>query len=256
MQEVVQFFHDIWLTLRNGGFPDLGWWSYLLLILLAATEGPFSVLLGAAAASAGYLDPRYVYLAAVTGNLIGDTGWYLVGYANKTERLLRFGRLLGMHPEHIDRLQIAIRAHGAKLILLAKLSISLMIPALVAAGVARVPWRRWFPVVFCIELVWTALLVWVGYHATEMIKQFERGMAMVGFLFVAILVVSVVRYVRRLIQREQEILAPPPTPRPPLFPSHRNGAQQPDTHQSGDGPPLTVIFEHDQPATLRDSEPQ
>ncbi|RIK38858.1 MAG: hypothetical protein DCC55_19825 [Chloroflexi bacterium] len=251
MQEVVQFFYDIWLTLRHGGFPDLGWWSYVLLILLAATEGPFSVLLGAAAASAGYLDPRYVYLAAVTGNLIGDIGWYFVGYANKTERFARFGRLVGIHPEHIDRLQIAIRAHGAKLILLAKLSISLMIPALVAAGIARVPWRRWLPAVFFIEMAWTAMLVWVGYHATEMISQFERGMAIVGFVFVVIVVVSVVRYVRRLIQREEEALAPPPTPKPPLFPAHRNGAQQ-----SSDNPSLKVIFEHDQPAALRDSEPR
>jgi membrane protein DedA with SNARE-associated domain len=213
MGEILQFFHDIWQTLRSGGFPDLGWWSYLLLMLLAATEGPFSVLLGAAAASAGYLHPGYVYLAAVTGNLLGDTVWYLIGYSNKTENLHRFGRYVGVHPEHIDKLKVAIRAHATKLILLAKFSISLMIPTLVAAGLARVPFRRWFPMVFLIELLWTGLLVWIGYHTTYLITNVEHWLAWIGAAFVLILIASVVRYVRRLIQQEEEqVVAPPVLP--------------------------------------------
>jgi membrane protein DedA with SNARE-associated domain len=228
MEAVLQFLHDTWQTLRHGGFPDLGWWSYLLLMLLAATEGPLSVLLGAAAASAGYLEPGYVYLAAVTGNLLGDTVWYLLGYANKTDRLLHFGGYFGMHPEHIVKLKVAIRRHATKLILLAKLSVSLMIPTLVAAGIARVPWRRWFPVVFVVELAWTAVLVWVGYHATYLISGLERWLAIIGVIFVIVLIVSVVRYVRRLIQREEEETAPLPLKQPLPQPRHRG----PDLPQS------------------------
>lgn len=224
MQDFMQFWRDIWETLRSGGFPDLGVWSYVLLGLLAATEGPLSVLLGAAAAAGGYLRPDWVYCSAVIGNLVGDCFWYMVGWAGKPQRVARVGRFLGMHPEHIDKLELAIRLHAIKLILLAKLSISLMIPTLVAAGLARVPWRRWFPVVFIIELVWTALLVWVGYHATGLIARIEHSLHLIGILVAFLLVIGgVVWYVRRQIRREEEeteldlkqVAAPPQRPANP-----------------------------------------
>jgi membrane protein DedA with SNARE-associated domain len=204
MNEVLQFCREIWLTLRSGGFPDLGIWSYVLLGVLAATEGPLSVLLGAAAAAGGYLRPDWVYFTAVIGNLVGDCAWYLVGWAGKPQWIMRLGRFLGMHPEHIDKLEHAIRVHAIKLILLAKLSISLMVPTLIAAGLARVPWRRWFPAVFVIEVVWTALLVWVGYHATGLIARIELGLQVAGVVVILALVSAVVWYVRRLIRREEE----------------------------------------------------
>jgi membrane protein DedA with SNARE-associated domain len=227
MEQIIEFGREIWQTLRSGGFPDLGWWSYLLLMLLAATEGPFSVLLGAAAAAAGYLRLDYVYLAAVTGNLLGDTVWYLVGYAGKVERLAKIGRYVGIHTEHIEKLKVAIRAHVIKLILLAKLSISLMIPTLVAAGLARVPWRRWLPVVFVVELVWTGLLVWVGYHAAGLIARIEHSLQFIGVLAVAGLMVgTIVWYVRRQIQREEaEVSGPPQLANQQLLPQSKRQAK-------------------------------
>jgi membrane protein DedA with SNARE-associated domain len=208
MQEFWQFVQEIGLSLRGGGFPDLGIWSYILLVLLAATEGPLSVLLGATAAAAGYLRLDWVYVSAVTGVLIGDFTWYWVGFAGKPEKFMRVGRWLGMHPEHIDKLQGAIRLHAVKLILLAKLSISLMIPTLVAAGMARVPWRRWLPVVFVTELLWTAMLVWVGYHATGLIARVEHSIQTIGLAVVFLLLGAVIWYVHRLIRHEEEIEAP------------------------------------------------
>lgn len=213
--------------MRSGGFPDLGLWSYLLLVVLAATEGPLSVLLGAAAAAAGYMRADWVYFSAVTGNLIGDTVWYLVGYANKPDRIMRIGRRLRMHPEHVTKLEVAMRDHAAKLILMAKLSISLMIPTLIAAGLARVPWRRWFPVVFVIELVWTAMLVWVGYHATGIIARFEHSLHVIGVIVIILLLVGIVWYVNRMIRREEEeveaklpFTPPAESPASPTAPTH------------------------------------
>lgn len=244
MEQVFQFVHDIWLTLRNGGFPELGWWSYALLVLLAATEGPFSVLLGAAAAAAGYLRLDYVYFSAVAGNLIGDTVWYLIGYVGKADRVARFGRFLRIHPEHIDRLEVAIHAHATKLILLAKLSITLMIPTLVAAGMARVPWRRWFPIVFAIELIWTGMLVWVGYHATGLISNVEHWRHVAAVVAIVALLAAIVWYVRRLIHREEaleieEDLLSSPLPSPPQ-PHHRG-----PTHPAGDHTPMMMVVAHE-----------
>ncbi len=209
MEAIVQFVQEIWQTLRSGGFPDLGVWSYVLLILLAATEGPFSVLLGAAAAAGGYLRLDWVYLAALIGNVIGDIGWYLVGYSGRLERIVRIGRYVGLRPAHITKLEGAVLAHATKLILLAKLSISLMIPTLVAAGLARVPWRRWFPVVFVVEMVWVGLLMWVGYHLTGLLAEVEHGLHVVGIVVIVAGLVGVAWFGRRRFLHEEQQDIPP-----------------------------------------------
>jgi hypothetical protein len=126
------------------------------------------------------------------------------------------------------------------LILLAKLSISLMIPTLVAAGLARVPWRRWFPVVFALELAWTGLLVFVGYHATGLITRFEHGLQAAGVIALLLVVAGAVWYGRRVIRREEEHSAadlpekrPPPAlmartlPPPPANGRRKNGSEMP-----------------------------
>ena len=38
------------------------------------------------------------------------------------------------------------------------------------------PWRRWFPVVFLGETLWTGTLLLIGYYATEAIKRVEMGL--------------------------------------------------------------------------------
>ena len=63
--------------------------------LLVVVEGPFATLLGAAAASAGWMRPGLVLIAAAVGNLTADSLWYTLGYAGKLEWVLRFGRRLG-----------------------------------------------------------------------------------------------------------------------------------------------------------------
>ena len=232
MEAIVQFVQEVWQTLRSGGFPDLGVWSYVLLVVLAATEGPFSVLLGAAAASAGYLRLDWVYLAAVTGNLIGDMGWYLVGYSGRLERIIRIGRYVGLRPAHITKLEGAVLAHATKLILLAKLSISLMIPTLVAAGLARVPWRRWFPVVFVVEMVWFALLTWVGYHLTELITEVEHGLHVVGIVVIIAGLMGVAWFGQRRFRHEERQDTPPLRPDQKPAPRRTKAINPPPDHRS------------------------
>jgi membrane protein DedA with SNARE-associated domain len=194
---------------QAGIYPDLGWWSYVLLGLLVATEGPLSTLIGATAASAGYLDLRWVFAATVIGNVVGDSVWYTVGYFGKTEWILLHGRWLGLRPHHVSRLVREMNTHAAKLIVFAKIAYGLIVPTLVAAGLARVPWRKWFPVVFVVETIWSILLVFVGYHATDFVQTFEEGLHAVGIALLFVVVgLVLLRMVRRRVDRQALMLDP------------------------------------------------
>ena len=163
------------LFLRDGPMAQWGYWDYVLLSVLVAVEGPVATLLGAVAASAGLLRPWLVFVFASLGNLAADSLWYLLGYLGKIERLFHSGRRLGVKPELLERLTHGMRKHTVKILFFAKLSVSFVIPSLVAAGLVKAPWRRWFPALLGAETLWTGSLVLIGFYTTEALKHVERG---------------------------------------------------------------------------------
>lgn len=208
MGQLWEWLHQMMDIVRAGAMSDLGWWSYGLLVLLVAVEGPLSTLLGAAAAAAGLMDVRLVFLATVVGNVGGDVGWYLIGRMGLSEPLLRYGGWLGLRPRHLARLERAMQDHAVKLLLLSKVAYGLIVPTLVATGMARVAWRRWFPVVFVAETVWSFLLVWIGFHAAWVITEFERGLRTYGILALVGVVIVIMFVMRRRVREQSKELDP------------------------------------------------
>lgn len=197
MGEQLQNIQSYWLSLANGEIPQLGMWVYLLLAALVAVEGPIATLVGAAAASTGLLRPDFVFVAASAGNLTADVLWYSLGYAGKTDWLKRAGGWVGVNPAYITWFEGEMRIHAVKILFIAKLTLSLALPALIAAGLARVPWRRWFGTIFAAECVWTGGLVLAGYYLSRFARQLETGVqtaAGIGFLLALFLLM---RYLKQ-----------------------------------------------------------
>jgi len=198
---------DFWASFQTSQIPHLGVWNYVLLALLVAVEGPIATLVGAAAASAGVMNPLLVFVAAATGNLTADTLWYSLGYVGKTDWLLRRGHWLGVRERHVRRLERGMHSHARKILVVAKLTLSFTIPALVAAGMARVPWRRWFCAVFAAECIWTGGLVVAGFYLTESIKRLEQGLQYLAIAGVIIFVVGVsIGLIRRNLRQENGLV--------------------------------------------------
>jgi len=165
-------------------------WAYVVLAIVVAVEGPVTTLAGAVAASTGLLNPVLVFVSASIGNLIADTLWYSLGYLGKIEWAVRYGGWLGIKEQSIARLQKDVQDHIHKILFLAKLTLGFVIPTLIAAGLARVPFKRWFGVLFAAECLWTGSLVLVGYYFGYLTQQIETDLRWLslggGFLFIII----------------------------------------------------------------------
>jgi len=172
----------------------LGGWTYVLLALLVAVEGPLATLAGAVAASAGYLNPVLVFASASVGNLTADTVWYSVGYLGKTEWLVRYGGWFGLKQKPVERLQQDIQTHIRKLLFAAKLTLGFVVPTLIAAGLARVPMKRWFGALFTAECIWTGGLVLAGYYFGTLAQKIESNLQWVSLGGTAIFLVILVSY--------------------------------------------------------------
>lgn len=201
MNQATELIARFWEGLRAGQFDilqQLGYWNYVFLAVLVTIEGPIVTLVGAAAAAAGILRPGLVFAAAMVGNITADLLWYTLGYFGRLEWITRYGGWFGVRQTHIDALRVGVTRHVRRILLIAKLTLSFVIPALVAAGLARVPWRRWFPVLFIAETFWTGLLVILGVYATESIQQIEHSLHQFAIVSsVVILLILAILILRR-----------------------------------------------------------
>lgn len=192
------------LALRSGQLPPLGTWTYIVLAVLVAVEGPIATLLGAAAASAGLMKPAWVFVAAAAGNLTADSLWYTLGYIGKIDWLLRIEKKLRIKGDIVMRLETEVRKHAARILFISKLTLSLMIPALIAAGLVKAPWKRWFPAIFSGEMLWTGSLILIGYYATEAIKRVEMGVEYAALGGSVIFVLFLIFVGRRIVKQRYE----------------------------------------------------
>ena len=150
--------------------------KYVILALLVAVEGPIATLLGAAAAASGFMQIKLVFIAAAFGNLCADSGWYSLGYIGKQEWLLKIGQRFGLTQKLLDNLQAKIQAQAVKILFIAKVTNGFIIPSLITAGFAKVPWKRWFLPVATGEMFWTGSLVLIGYYTTQTIQQIQKDL--------------------------------------------------------------------------------
>ena len=182
---------------------QLGVWAYLVIAVLVMVEGPIATLVGAVAASAGYLHPVGVFISASTGNLTADSLWYLLGYLGNIEWITKYGRYVGIKPEQVNRLKEEIRQHVLRIIFIAKITLGFVIPVLIATGVARVPLRRWFHVLITAEFIWTGGLVFAGYHFGHYVRTLERGLQFFALGSALVFLILTLRFIGNLHAKQE-----------------------------------------------------
>lgn len=196
MIELLRLFAE---QLQHGQFVDLGFWNYPILGVLIVLQEPVFTLLGGRAAAAGVMHPAGVCLTAVTFNLTVDLVSYFIGSTRIFgRRRSLWGRRIGPSRRAIIRMQRTMRTHAIKALLVSQFSPGLAIPALVAAGMSQVPWRRWFPVVAVAEAIRTVTYVYIGYNALHKVNPAWAG----GICLLLILLVTAVSMGKKLLRRQ------------------------------------------------------
>ena len=192
MTYALSFFYSIYSQVQSWFI-----WPYLLLTFLVAVEGPLATLGAALASSTGYLDPKLVFLFASCGNLSADILWYTLGYMGKLDLLERYGGWLGFKRSIILKLKQDMQDHVGKILFISKLTLGLVVPTLIAAGLAHVPWKRWIGLLVVAEGIWTGSLVLVGYYYGQYILHIEANLKIISIVTTIIMVIGLGIYLLR-----------------------------------------------------------
>jgi membrane protein DedA with SNARE-associated domain len=214
MESIQHSLQNFIVELQTGQLAGLGYWKYLLLAVLTFFEGPVATLVAAAAASTGLLNPVLVFFSAAAGNLAGDTCWYLLGRLGRKFKIERLTNRVGVNSKQLDRLSRQMQRGAPTVLFFAKLSNSFIVPGLIAAGLSKMSWRRWFLPVLGAEMLWTGTLVVTGYASIEVLDRIKTGLPWIGFLASAVFGLILFGVLRRSAskRRAAELMFAEPDP--------------------------------------------
>ena len=169
--------------LQNGSY-----FGIILFLVLTGCGLPIPeevpIILAGVLGSQGRLQPEWAFAACLIGALLGDSVMYAMGY--------HFGHgLLASHPkfakfvgaEREEHFEQAILRHGFKVMLLARFMVGVRGPVYLAAGVVRMPFRRFLLWdLFCATLVvgtFFSLSYFYGEHIARLVRDAEMTFSLV-----------------------------------------------------------------------------
>lgn len=165
---------------------------YAAIVILACAEGPILSMMLGVLIRLGYFNFLPVYLALMVGDLIGDVGWYYIGFRFGHPFIKRFGKYFSLTEEKVAKVIRIFHKYKHRVLFISKISngFGFALVTLIAAGLARIPFRRYLAINVIGQLIWTGILLGVGYLFGNMYLQvntwFER-MAIVAIFVVVIL---------------------------------------------------------------------
>jgi len=118
-------------------------YGYIVLFPIMVLEGPIITVIGGFLSSVGIFNVYIVFLIVVLGDLTGDTIFYSIGRFGRLSVIDRWGHLFGMDRKSVEALEKHFHNHAGKTLLIGKLTHAVVSVVLIAAGAAKVPYKKY-----------------------------------------------------------------------------------------------------------------
>ncbi len=211
-------------------------WGYLIVSAATFLEnsvgagviipGETLVIIGGFYARIGNLWLPWVIVAALVGAVLGDNVGYLIGRRYGRGLLERHGHRLFVTPERLERADGYYRRHGGKTVFLGRFVPVVRSVGCILAGIAHMPWRRFFAYDLAGALVWAAGHSILGYAIGASYERWKKYLTP-GGLIVMVLLLLLVGGARLLAARRAETAAVVADPQGDPEPLEEGGASDP-----------------------------
>ena len=203
--------------------------SYLGLVLFLVLTGcgmpipeEVPIVLAGVLSAKGHMEPELAFVACLIGALIGDSVMYAIGY-HWGHGLLRdrhwFARIV--HAEREQKFEGALEKHAFKVLLLARVMVGVRAPVYIAAGVVRLPFRRFLIYDLVAATLVVATFFSLSYAYGAQIERWIRNAELMLTLVVVVVVAVGGIYFYRRHRRHRRRLAEPEEPVSPLDARHQ-----------------------------------
>ena len=162
---------------------------------LTIVEGPVVMLLSGFLVRLGFFAFWPIYLVLIAGDLTGDIVWYWVGRSGARTIINKYGRFLNLTEENVDRAEKFFHEHQVKILFISKITMGFgfALATLVAAGAAKVPFKKYLTINFIGEFIWAGILVGAGYFLGNLYTLVDKSLR-IAFVVAAIVFLGLVAY--------------------------------------------------------------
>ncbi len=178
------------------GFQAYGYVGIIVYMILTGcglpTPEELAIIGGGVASATGQLDWRLTLGALLIGAIVGDAVMYGIGRFFG-QRLLQKNRLWCriITPEREKKVEILLKQHGVKVLLVTRFLVGLRGPMYITAGILRVPFKQ-FVIAdsFCATLVVTLFFGLSYFFGAKVIQIIHTGEGWLTIIVVAVAVIA------------------------------------------------------------------
>jgi membrane protein DedA with SNARE-associated domain len=157
-------------------------YGYALLFPLVVIEGPLVTVLAGFLCSMHVMNLYVTYAVAVAGDLAGDCLYYAAGRWGRKEFIEKYGHYVGVTPARISDVEHHFEQHGGKTLAVGKLLHGIGTAFLVAAGIIKMPFKRFFWYNLMATVPKSLALILLGYYLGEFLTTINRYLTVVSVL--------------------------------------------------------------------------
>jgi membrane-associated protein len=164
--------------------------KYPLIFWGAVIEGPILTVASGFLLHQGAFDLFLLYLTLVAGDLLGDVGWYYIGYFFAEPVVRKHGRFLGVTPELFEKVKIIFHKKHSAILFVSKITMGfgMALGTLMAAGAVKIPLKIFIFYNALGEFVYVGILMLLGYYFGSFYSEIASGFKLLSVF--AILVIS------------------------------------------------------------------
>lgn len=176
----------------NFASPLISWlltYRYPIAYPLAIAEGPVLMMISGFLVHMGFFAFWPIYFILMAGDLTGDIFWYKLGEHGARTLIDKYGRFLNLTEENVERAERFFHSHQAKILFISKITMGFgfALATLVAAGAAKIPFKKYMLINFLGQFIWTGFLMGIGYFFGQLSLLVDKSLRWA--FFVALLVI-------------------------------------------------------------------
>jgi membrane protein DedA with SNARE-associated domain len=182
-------------------------YRYLIIFPVAVVEGPLVSAAAGFLVFLGYLNGFLTYVLLILADMVGDTLYYALGRFGGRKFVKKFGHYIGVDEKKLENLEKQFERHSGKIILGGKTQ-AIGAVALIAAGMAKMPYRNFMKYNFLGSIPKVLLFLAIGYFFGQgysaMLDKYVNYVGLISFLIAVALIVFYFLMRRYLRSKDKE----------------------------------------------------
>lgn len=170
-------------------------YKYLVILPVAVVEGPVIAIVGGFLISLGYLNYWLTLATLIVGDMIGDSIYYVIGRFGRMSFITKHGHYIGLTLSRIEKIERHFARHPIKTLFFGKFAHGLASITWVAAGMSRVPYRKFIFTNMLSSAIKSGILLLLGFYYGKAYTTFDQYLGYIAtgvfILFIGVYLLAI-----------------------------------------------------------------